>query len=98
MYIVYVITKVSLVAISPLTSHVHTLTKFLWLYESVFCQKKSILADFCLIFRPRKLRQVAAELNLFLQRQLVVSDPRKKYVVCRTLPQASGINFVKPQK
>ena len=79
--------------------HMYILLQNFYGYMNLFFAKKtSILADFCLIFRPRKLRQVAAELKLFLQRQLVVSDPRKKYVVCRTLPQASGINFVKPQK
>ena len=60
--------------------------------------KTWILADFCLIFWPRRLRQVAAKLKLFLEGKLVLSDPRKKYVVCRTLPQPSGRNFVRLQK
>ena len=52
--------------------HMYILLQNFYGYMNLFFAKKtSILADFCLIFRPRKLRQVAAELKFFYRESLL---------------------------
>ena len=69
--------------------HMYILLQNFYGYMNLFFAKKtSILANFCLIFRPRKLRQVAAELKLFYRGSLLFLTHGKSMwfaALCRKL-------------